>query len=140
MFFFVGTMRKTYSAYQIVTGRMAMGLIFNVAYCKLQNIPIYPANDYQFKMMSARGILTAGGMILFFLSMKFLNLSDAVVISNTNPIGASFLATIYLHEKQTKQQIISIFTGFIGIIFIVRPAMIFGEKELSQTHIDEGRN
>ena len=79
--------------------------------------------------MAARGVCSAVGMILFFLSMKYLNLSDAVVIGNTNPIGASFLAAVYLNDKLTKKSLLSIAAGFVGIVFIVRPAGIFRENE-----------
>jgi len=59
-------MRKGYSTYELVTGRMAIGYFLNSIYCKVQGISVYPANNFQAKLMVARGLIGSAGMILMF--------------------------------------------------------------------------
>ena len=61
----------------------------------------------------------------WFLGILFLPLGDALTISMISPAIAILLAFIFLREKITKIQLSCILVGFLGIIFIAKPPMIF---------------
>lgn len=86
--------------------------------------------------MALRGILGGIAMLLVFNSYKLLNLSDAVVVTNTSPLFTCFLAVPFLGEKISKKSVFFCLLSFVGIIMVVRPEFIFGMK--SNEH--EGRN
>ncbi|KAL4446446.1 hypothetical protein ABPG74_001187 [Tetrahymena malaccensis] len=136
MFTCVGLMRKGYSTFQIIQGRMCIGIILNYLFCYIQNIPIFPKNYTELKLMALRGILGAIVMLLAFTSYKLLTLSDAVVVTNTTPLFTCFLSVPYLGEQLTKKQIFYSLLSFIGIVLVVRPAFLFGVKVVEI----EGRN
>ncbi|EAR97533.2 integral membrane protein DUF6 containing protein (macronuclear) [Tetrahymena thermophila SB210] len=136
MFTCVGLMRKGYSTFQIIQGRMCIGIILNYLFCYIQNIPIFPKNYTELKLMALRGILGAIVMLLAFTSYKLLTLSDAVVVTNTTPLFTCFLSVPYLGEKLTKKQIFYSLLSFIGIVLVVRPAFLFNSKTVEI----EGRN
>ncbi|KAL4441178.1 hypothetical protein ABPG74_002128 [Tetrahymena malaccensis] len=138
MFTCVGMLRKGYTTQEIVQGRQCIGFILNFIFCYLQKIPIYPKNTLELKLMIVRGVVGGIAMLLVFESFKLLNLSDAIVVTNTNPIWTTFLASIFLGENLSKKSVIFCFISFIGIVLIIKPAFIFGEA--SQQHQIESRN
>lgn len=68
-------------------------------------------------------------MLVVFETFKLLNMSDAIVVANTNPIWTSFLAAIFLGEKLTRKSLLFCMISFIGIVLIVKPNFIFGNEE-----------
>ncbi|EWS72540.1 integral membrane protein DUF6 containing protein (macronuclear) [Tetrahymena thermophila SB210] len=103
-------------------------------------IPVYPKNITELKLMVSRGLLGGITAIIMFQSFKYLNISDAVVFGNTNPIWTSFLAAIFLGEKLTIKSLIFSFISFLGMLLIIKPDFFF-EATLDKEPINmQGRN
>lgn len=103
MFSCVGLLRIGYTTSEIVQVRMSISFIINYIFCYLLKIPIYPRNDLELKLMVFRGVFGTITTLFIFESFKLLNLSDAIVIADTNPIWTSFLSAYFLGEKLSKR-------------------------------------
>ncbi len=73
---------------------------------------------------------------LEFYGISLINLSDASVICNINPIISCIMACIFLKEKIMVSDIINIIVSFIGILLIIRPKFIF--KFIMMEMMDDG--
>ena len=64
-------------------------------------------------------------MLLFFFGLTLSPLSLATALNFTAPIFTVILAIIFLKEKLTPQCLMSLFLGFVGVLFILRPDLSF---------------
>ncbi|MDL2311226.1 DMT family transporter, partial [Peptostreptococcaceae bacterium OttesenSCG-928-C18] len=58
---------------------------------------------------------------LFFYSINNMSTADATILQRTSPIFVIIFSVIFLREKLTKTNIITLILCFIGAIFVVRP-------------------
>jgi drug/metabolite transporter (DMT)-like permease len=68
-----------------------------------------------------RGTIGFIALLAFFYNIANIPLAEAMTFSKTAPIFTSIFAYIFLNEKLNFWQIISIFLGFIGMVFIIQP-------------------
>ncbi|MGC6465560.1 MAG: DMT family transporter [Akkermansiaceae bacterium] len=68
-----------------------------------------------------RGILGAGGVVIYYLTIIELGAARAVVINLTYPIFAALLAAIVLKESLGLSRLTWIITGFIGLMIFMGP-------------------
>ncbi len=68
-----------------------------------------------------RSLVGGLAMGLWFICLKYIDLSTATMIMFTAPILAVFLASIFLKEKITKYTIIALVLGFGGVAIIKNP-------------------
>ncbi len=61
------------------------------------------------------------GLILTYLSIDALILSDATVLLKLSPFFTVIFSYLILKEKVSKHQIVSIIVAFIGALFIIKP-------------------
>ena len=79
-----------------------------------------------------RTIVMVSLTTIFTLVLGFMAASTMVVIFNTNPIYTSILSKIFLKEKYSLINIVAIATSLVGLLFIVQPALIFGEGDSAE--------
>lgn len=65
------------------------------------------------------GILTFG---LFFLALSSISLTNAIVLRSTTPFWIPLILFFWHGDRISMKLWVAIFIGFIGVIFIVRPA------------------
>lgn len=68
-----------------------------------------------------RGILGAGGVAIFYLTIIELGAARAVVINLTYPIFAALLAALVLKEELQGGKLFWIFAGFTGLVIFIGP-------------------
>ncbi|MGR4001188.1 MAG: DMT family transporter [Alphaproteobacteria bacterium] len=72
-------------------------------------------------MMLARGVIGAGGGLMFFWGLSILPLAQAVALNFTLPLFAALLAMLFLKERFYWRRWTGIFVGFVGVLVILRP-------------------
>jgi drug/metabolite transporter (DMT)-like permease len=72
-------------------------------------------------LLFLRGFLGFSAMILFFYTIATIPLGEAITLNKTSPLFVSILAYYLLHEHLSKQAILALLIGFLGIIFITKP-------------------
>jgi len=69
-----------------------------------------------------RGFMGFVALLAFFYNIANIPLGDAMTYSKTSPIFTAIFAFLFLHEKLSFKAWLSIFVGFIGILFITQPS------------------
>lgn len=82
------------------------------------------SRSYPNKILYARA-MSGLGMIIYTVTLKLIDPSDAVSLFATNIIYIAILSRIFFHEKFTILHIVSLFTVFGGVILITQPAFLF---------------
>lgn len=83
------------------------------------------------KLQILRGILSIIEAGCFILSFRYLSLADAHSVGSLTPVIVVALSAIILKEHVSVKVWIAIFTGFIGVLIIMRPGLsIFDYKSL----------
>ena len=106
---------SSFSTYQLVFFRAIGSLIFTMSYLMYHKIPML---GNQQKLLILRGLVGVSSMGLFFASVSYLSIGNAVSLRYTSPIFAAILAVIFLKEKIFKMQWFYFLMAFIGVILI----------------------
>lgn len=77
------------------------------------------------KFLWGRGILGTMGMLCYFYGIDRLILPDSGMLNKMHPFFITIFAAIFLKEKISKHQIISLLIAFTGVIFIMKPSANF---------------
>ena len=94
------------------------------------SFPIYLIFSGQFKnkMRSTnywipliRGIIFAPMPLFAFIALKNITLPEYTTLNMSSPLIAALLAIIFLKEKLNIYIIVSLFFGFIGVLFVIQP-------------------
>ncbi|EAL66249.1 hypothetical protein DDB_G0282779 [Dictyostelium discoideum AX4] len=75
--------------------------------------------------LSLRGLSGTIGLCTYFYTITVLPLSEAVIISFTNPVMTAALAAVLLKEKWGPVQAICAFLSLCGITVISKPSFLF---------------
>ena len=70
-----------------------------------------------------RSALALGATTLFFASLRYLPLADAVAINFIAPLLVTVLSIPMLKERVGIRRWMAIFVGFAGVLIIIRPGM-----------------
>ena len=73
------------------------------------------------RLQLLRGLLAAGGMLLFVLGLRHLPLADAVAILFAAPLFSFVLAVLLLGERLNVRRAAAALAGFAGIVVMSRP-------------------
>ena len=69
-----------------------------------------------------RGILSGAASLLFFISVKYMPVADAVSIFFVEPIFLMFLSWIFLSESIGWRRIFAAIIGFGGALLVIQPS------------------
>lgn len=70
-----------------------------------------------------RGIAGLLNMYLFFYSIRYILLADAVLLNNTMPLFVPFVLWIWTGKKISWKLLPGLLLGFIGIIMVLQPGI-----------------
>jgi drug/metabolite transporter (DMT)-like permease len=72
----------------------------------------------------ARAVLLFGATFLFFQSLKYLPIADALAIFFVNPLVIVILSALALREKVGPRRWAAVAVGFLGTLIIIRPGVV----------------
>lgn len=74
-----------------------------------------------------RGLLMAAASMIFFISVKYMPIADAISIFFVEPIFVMFLSWIFLGETIGWRRVVAAFVGFLGAMLVIQPSFeLFG--------------
>jgi drug/metabolite transporter (DMT)-like permease len=110
-------------AFEIVFYRNLIG-IFLILYALKHTPPILKGGKIH--LLFLRGFFGTVAMLLFFYTITVIPLGEAITLNKTSPFFVTILAFYLVHEKIDLRTIFALFTGFIGVVLIVKPfGMVF---------------
>jgi drug/metabolite transporter (DMT)-like permease len=75
----------------------------------------------QWRLAFIRGFYVAGAQFCFYLSIVNMELATATTLTFIGPIFITILSVILLRHRVGSWRWLAVFTGFVGVILIVRP-------------------
>lgn len=109
--------------------RYLLGLVFLLP--MLRPILNSHLSRRQWTLFSLRGLLHAGGVMLWFFSMTQIPLAEVTAMNYLAPVYVTILAAIFLGEKLAARRIAAVLFALLGAAIILRP----GFREISPGHI-----
>jgi len=73
------------------------------------------------KLLILRSVLGLIGVAAYFYSLSKLPLADTVILNKISPFFVLILSFVFLKEKISKQQIISLIVAILGAAFVIKP-------------------
>jgi drug/metabolite transporter (DMT)-like permease len=74
------------------------------------------------KLILLRSLFGVLGVLFNFYAISKLHLADAVILNKLSPFFVIIFCFIFLNEKITKHNVISIFIAVIGALFVIKPS------------------
>ena len=69
-----------------------------------------------------RGLLIGSASMLFFISVKYMPVADAISIFFVEPIFVMFLSWIFLNERVGWRRVLAAIVGFCGALLVIQPS------------------
>jgi drug/metabolite transporter (DMT)-like permease len=104
-----------FSAYQLVFFRSIGTLIITSSLLAYRKIPMLGNKRW---LLITRGITGAISLLLFFSSLKYLQVGTAVTLRYLSPIFAAFFAVIWLRERIKPLQWLFFILAFAGVLVL----------------------
>jgi drug/metabolite transporter (DMT)-like permease len=83
-----------------------------------------------------RGLCGSIALILNYFSLQLINYSDSTIIRNLSPLMTALFAFIFLKESMNISHLFSTLVTLIGLVFIARPAFLFGQLATKSSNIE----
>lgn len=78
-----------------------------------------------------RGAILGVASLLFFLSVKYMPLADAIAVFFVEPLILTILSVVFLHEKVGWRRVLAVLFGFAGALIVIQPSYsLFGPVSL----------
>jgi len=106
------------SIYQLVFFRSIFSLSITTLILSKKGINQWGANK---PLLILRGLLGTIALLCIFYAIRTMPLSISTVIQYTYPIFISIFASILIKERLTRNVIIALFLGWLGIFLIINP-------------------
>ena len=112
---------KRIPIYELVLFRSLLSLIITLFIINLKNINPLGKNR---PLLVLRGFLGTLALLCIFFAIRNMPLSISTVIQYTYPIFISIFAGIFINEKITRNIILALIIGWIGILIILNPSQL----------------
>jgi len=113
---------------EVVFYRNFLGVV--IILFTLKKIPV-SFNTSKLHLLFLRGLFGALAMLLFFYTIAYIPLGEAVILNKTSPFFVTILAYYLMKETINTNTIFALIIGFVGIVLIIKPFGI----EISHEHI-----
>ncbi|KIJ53393.1 hypothetical protein M422DRAFT_25758 [Sphaerobolus stellatus SS14] len=123
---------------ELVWVRMVITYGCSITYMIMRKIPhpILGPPDIRY-LLVFRGVSGFFGLFGIYYSLKYLSLSDAVVLTFLSPTTTAIAGYLFLHEKLSRREVLAGLLSLLGVILIARPQSLFGKHDGGNTSSDE---
>ena len=108
---------------EIVFARSVVTL--SLSWWALWRLRISPLGNNR-RLLFVRGLLGSTALLFYFYSIVHLPLGEATLIQYTNPVFATMLAAVLLHEALRAGEIACLVASLLGVLFVAHPVAVFG--------------
>ena len=107
--------------YELVFFRSLISLIITLFIINIKNINPFGNNK---PLLILRGVLGTLALVCIFYAVRNMPLSISTVIQYTYPIFISIFSGIFINEKITKNVVLALIIGWLGILIILNPTQL----------------
>jgi drug/metabolite transporter (DMT)-like permease len=107
------------------------GVLFILPFLFLSSREAFKLKTQYPKLHFLRIATAVLGVTLWYLSLKYINLAEAVALSFTGPVLSVLGACLFLGETLGGKRLLAIAVSMIGAFIIARPDIAFSQSEIS---------
>jgi drug/metabolite transporter (DMT)-like permease len=78
----------------------------------------------------------AGGFILFFIGIRYIEISDANTLCYTRVVWTVVLSVIVYRERPSIGTLIALPLTLLGVVFVTQPSFLFSSNDMPTNNID----
>ncbi|KAG3007686.1 hypothetical protein JG687_00009434 [Phytophthora cactorum] len=119
------------TSHETVLWRSVVAWLLNLVLVHRRNVKLAVASKNR-SMLFWRCLLGTFGISIQFYAMAQMVLTDAVVLIFTSPIVTFMLGALVLGEAIERLDFISCLVSYVGVMFVTRPAFLFGADEAKE--------
>ncbi|KAK0705054.1 hypothetical protein B0H67DRAFT_498566 [Lasiosphaeris hirsuta] len=120
--------------FQILFARMSITTMLSCMYMYYTKVPHFPFGPKGVRiLLAARGVTGFFGIFGLWMSMMYLSLAEATVISFLAPCVAGYICHLILKDPFTRKEQMASFIALGGVVLIARPTSLFGGSESEST-------
>lgn len=101
--------------------RNFVAMIFSCLVMLKKRQVFYPAERKHWIPLLLRAAFGTVGLLCNFYAVDYLNLSDAAMLNKMSPFFAIIFSFLFLRERLTAVQIISVVVAFSGSLLVIKP-------------------
>ena len=124
---FLVKMSVTLNASEIATIKFLVQIAFCLPMAYLYRRSVLGPREARW-LLICRGFTGVVSILACYFSIRLISFADSMVIRYSSPIITAIFARFLLKEKFSWVNIVSFFLGVIGVLFVIRPAGLFGSK------------
>ena len=110
--------------------RHSTSACFLFTLCKIRNVnPFQLSSKTKLQVVIMRGVIGLGVSISSGTALSMISVTDFASIFKIYPAHVLILSWIFFGEIFTITKVLCIVIGYVGVLFIVRPAFLFGTSE-----------
>jgi len=113
---------ETLPPFQIAFFRNLFGLVFLLPLLIQSKFVMFKSR--RIGLHALRGVINIAAMLMFFTALSISPLAKVTALSFTAPIFMAVLSVIVLGERFRIYRWLAIFTGFVGMLIIIRPGIV----------------
>lgn len=112
---------ETYHVAQLIFFRSFFGLLVLLPFLMRGRGILAKLHSRQIGLHAVRTVFGLASLFAFFLSVRYLELADAVVLSFASPLFLTGLSVLLLGEHVGWRRWAAILVGFMGVLVMMRP-------------------
>ncbi|KAK3320777.1 hypothetical protein B0T19DRAFT_430451 [Cercophora scortea] len=125
--------------FQILFARMSITTVLSCIYMYRTKVPHFPLGPPGVRgLLVARGVTGFFGIFPMWVSMMYLPLAEATVITFLAPSVTGYLCHLVLKDPFTRKEQIASFIALAGVVLIARPASLFASSSDASIDLPQG--
>lgn len=104
-------------------------LCINSVVVRLNHIKVDQNNKEVHVLLMKRSVFSTSALTTFMSTVAYIPIGIANSLFNTGPIIIYFLEAFYYRKQINKVHLMLTFICFVGVLFIIKPAFLFGSIE-----------
>ena len=113
-------------SHELVLVRAVLTLGMSWAALRRAGLAVRSPDPARQRALLWRGAFGCLGLTCFYASLVRLPLAEATLLQYTNPIWATVLAAVLLHERVGRRELLCLAASVAGVVLVVRPAALLG--------------
>lgn len=115
----VRELSETFSVYQLVLFRAAIGTAFMLPWLHRSGVRVLRTSRW--KLYGARALAVYSGNLCWFYALAEMALADATALSFLMPVFTALILAFWMRERLSGARVTALFLGLAGAFVVIRP-------------------
>jgi drug/metabolite transporter (DMT)-like permease len=116
--------------------RFFLQTIITFIFAYYKNYALFGGTRWQIFLQMFCCATGAGGFIMFFIAIRYIEISDANTVCYTRVVWTVVLSVIVYRERPSIGTLIALPLTLLGVVFVTQPSFLFSSNHISTNNID----